>query len=141
MLTQPHEAFQVFHYLDKTLNQLKDNPRMSVHEDLDAWGNFFAPHVQLFLQHKVCPCLIGLQQQLGTPQANAVIDYALLSMQMIVEENSDAHDAITDQLDGIWYDGMEQTGIEIHNNTLGPLLSELASVVYTGRKKQSTLSL
>lgn len=140
MLTQPHEAFQVFHYLDKTLNKLKDNPRMSVHEDLDVWGNFFAPHVQLFLQHEVCPCLIGLQQQLDTPQANAVIDYALLSMQMIVEENSDAHDAITDQLDVIWYDGMEQMGIEIHNNTLGPLLSDLASVVYTGRKKQSTLS-
>lgn len=139
-LTQPQEVFQVFHYLDKTLNTLKDNPGMSVHQDLDAWGNFFDPHVQLFLQNHVCPCLVGLQKKLGTPQANAVIEYVLLSMQMIVEENDDAHDCITDQLDDIWYNGMEQSGIEIHDNTFSALLSTMSGIVYDQRKKQSTLS-
>lgn len=139
-LKQPQDVFQVFHYLDKTLNKFKDDPRINLNQDLAAWGNFFAPHVQLFLQNDVCPCLIALQQKLDTPAACAVIEYSLLSLQMIVEENDDAHDAITDQLDDIWYNGMGQSGVEIHNNTLGSLLSELCGVVYDARKQQSTLS-
>lgn len=71
---------------------------------------------------------------------NAVIDYVLLSMRMIVEENDEEHDAITDELDVIWYDGMESAGVEIHNATLGPLLSDMSSLVYTDRKKRITLS-
>lgn len=139
-LTQPQEVFQVFHYLDKTLSKMQHDPRMDLDADLHDWGYFFAPAVQKYLQTDVRAKLQSLQNQLNCCDLTGMIDYSLLSMRMIVEENETAHDAITDQLDHIWYNRMNEHSINIHETTIGPILSQLCAIVYDERKQRSTLS-
>lgn len=138
-LTQPQEVFQVFHYLDKTLTKMQKHPQMDLASDLDAWGHFFSPTVQQFLLKDARVCLQHLQNQWTCCDLSGMIDYSLLSMRMIVEENETAHDGIADQLDDIWYNKMDQQSINIHETTIGPLLSRLCGIVYDERKQRSTL--
>lgn len=139
-LNQPQEVFQVFHYLDKTLTKMTKDPQMDLASDLDAWGHFFAPTVQQFLLNDVRFRLQHLQNQWSCCDLLGMIDYSLLSMRMIVEENNTAHDDITDQLDDIWYNKMDTQSIDIHETTIGPLLSQLCGIVYDERKQRSTLT-
>jgi hypothetical protein len=139
-LTQAQEVFQVFHYLHKTLTKLQSNPHMDLARDLQEWGHFFAPNVQHYLHTDIQVRLQSVQHQWDGYDLKGMIDYSLLSMRMIVEENENAHDAITDQLDDIWYNHMDKNSIAVHNATLGPVLSQLCGIVYDERKQRATLT-
>lgn len=139
-LTQSQEVFQVFHYLDKTLTKMQSNPHMDLDGDLQTWGHFFAPTVQQYLHTDVRVCLQSVQNQWNDCDLRGMIDYSLLSMRMIVEENDIAHDAITDQLDDLWYNHMDENSIAVHSATLGPVLSQLCGIVYDERKQRATLT-
>ena len=142
-IDQPQHVFQVFHYLDKTLDKLKNTPNLNLEEDLATWGRLFDPDVHTFLNASALPALAVLQDKWGdeTYDLNAVTDYILGSMRMIVEEDEHAHEVITDVLDGIWYNRLNEAGIELFETTLGPVLSTLSAVVYDGRKHKSLFHL
>ena len=142
-IDQPQHVFQVFHYLDKTLNKMKHTPNLNLDDDLTTWGRLFDPGVHAFLNASVCPALAVLQDKWSDEayDLNAVTDYVLGSMHMIVEEDQHAHEAIADTLDGIWYNRLNEASIELFETTLGPVLSALSAVVYNGRKHKSLFHL
>lgn len=119
---------------------MQSNPHMDLDSDLQTWGHFFAPMVQQYLHTDIQVRLQSVQHQWDGYDLKGMIDYSLLSMRMIVEENENAHDAITDQLDDLWYNHMDENSIAVHSATLGPVLSHLCGIVYDERKQRATLT-